>query len=96
MQEKNCTGLKNERLADGGGCEPLVFASRGEEAQMLAGRMRSPRPFASVKKTQQLVGGSDGTEFFVSLFSLVPDRRQGARYAIVKRRDLPRRVRLNF
>lgn len=42
----------------------------GEEAQMLAGRMRSPRPFASVKKTQQLVGGSDGTEFFC--FSLVP------------------------
>ncbi len=44
---------------------------------MLARRMRSPRPFASVKKTQQLVGGSDGTEFFC--FSFLAGSRIGGK-----------------
>jgi len=64
------------------------FCLKGEEAQMLAGRMRSPRPVASLKKTQQLVGGSDGPEFLLVLFRTC---RIAAMYAVceVLRRTAP-------
>lgn len=40
---------------------------------MLAGRMRSPRLIASIKKTLQCVSGSDGNELLFVVFSQVPD-----------------------